>query len=218
MLVYSVGKGQRIYHTEQCPYANRIKPENRGMFQTASEAEEQGYYACSYCSKTGKAFRRSRAEIEKFCEETGYICDLRKGRIFVKTPVDSWLIFCSAENGKFQTYHENRWKHGDGFRKTYHRQKWRFISIYDTLLSIFDHTSAYLKKPDIPGQIKRKIYKVGGKPGTMMSRRKKGKLKRKHKAWKKRYNVKCVLDLIDQVSAEEKENTLLPEKGKNEGN
>lgn len=201
MLIYSKGKGRRIYHTEQCPYSRRIRKENIGMFQTAEEAAKKGYYGCAYCSKAGKAFRMVRAKVEKFCQETGYTCGFRKGRIFVKTPVDRWLIFCFGEKGKFQIYHENHGKHDEVSKiKGYHRQKWHFISIYDTLLSIYDHTSAYLKKANIPGHVKGRIYAAGGKPGTMMSRRTKGKKKRKEKSRQKRRDIKCVLDLIDQIA------------------
>ena len=201
MFVYSTAKGQKTYHTEQCAYAGRIKDEHRGYFQTALEAEAKGYHACIRCSKTGKAFTQQIGKIRHFCRMTGFPCRFRKGKIFVETPVDRWLLFYSEEKKRFITYHQSNTRHSEeGSLKEYHNQKWAFHSVYDTLLSIYDHTNAYLeKKANVPGVVKAKIYYARKPIPSPVSRRKRDKRARKMKEKRKRYEIGRVLDLIDNL-------------------
>lgn len=201
MFVYSTAKGQKTYHTEQCGYAERIKVENRGYFQTAIKAESKGYHACIRCSKTGKAFTRHIGKIRHFCRMTGFTCQFRNGKIFVETPVDRWLLFYSEQQKRFVTYHQSNTRYFDDRSiKGYHNQKWTFHSVYDTLLSIYDHTNAYLdKKANVPWFVKAKIYCARNPIPSPVSRRKRDKRARKKKEERKRYEIGRVLDLIDSL-------------------
>lgn len=198
MFVYSTVKGKKTYHKEQCAYAKRITNEHLGYFQTAVEAESKGYHACIRCSKMGKHFMRHIWKIRHFCKKTGFTCQFRQGNIFVETPVDRWLLFYSEEKKRFVTYHKNNTR--DSTIEGYHNQKWVFRSVYDTLLSIYDHTNAYLdKKTHVPWFVKAKIYDSRNPIPSPVSRRKRDKRARKKKEARKRYEIGRVLDLIENL-------------------
>lgn len=203
MFIYSTAKRQRIYHTENCTYARQIHEEHRKYVATAAEAEALGYHACIRCSRTGKAYRREIGKIRKFCRDTGFTCCFRRGCIFIKTPVDSWLLFYSEYKRKFLVFHQNLTHRGEGGPiKGYHRQKWAYSSVYDMLLSIYDHTYAYLeKRTGTPQGLKVKLYRSGKCVPPSVSRKHRDKRKRKEKMEKQKHAVGHVLDLIDYLSS-----------------
>lgn len=124
----------------------------------------------------------------------------------METPVDRWLLFYSEQKKRFVTYHQSHPRHfEESSIKGYHNQKWTFHSVYDTLLSIYDHTNAYLdKKANVPGYVKAKIYSTRKPIPSPVSRRKRDKRARKKKEERKRHEIGRVLDLIENL--EDKQN------------
>lgn len=207
MLVYSSAKGNHVYHREQCIYARRIKEEHRGHFETAEEAEEAGYHGCIYCSTLGKLYRKEYKKVQDFCREVHFTCTFQDGMIAIETPIDRWLLVYIPLTNKVRTYHENHSpKKVESPIPGYHNQHWYFTSVYDTVLSIYDHTHAYLVgKVQGPGFVKSKIYAAKGPAIPIpISRRKKGKMKREAKKEKRKHQIGHVLDLIEYLTFREK--------------
>lgn len=208
MFVYSSARGRRVYHTEQCSYVKRIAPARRCLFQTRQDAEEAGYYSCSCCSRLGKLLKKEAKQVQAFCDKERYTCRFEKGRIVITTLLEQWLIVHDGSRDKMVVYHQN---HSRKIKKNspiegYHVQKCRFVSIYDTLLYIYDHTHGCIQKASLPGYVKRRVYESMGPNKQMpISRRKRDLRKRKSKAAKKRCDTKHVLDLIDALGDNQRE-------------
>lgn len=202
MLVYSRAKGEHVYHREQCIYAGRIREEYRGVFRTIEEAENAGYHGCLYCSTLGKLFRKDYRKVQDFCRRMQMTCAFQDGRIAIETPIDRWLLVYDPRKNKVRTFHENYFrKKGKGPVEGYHDQHWFFTSVFDTLLSIYDHTQAILvDKRKGPGFMKSKIHAAAGQAAHLpMGRKKRAKKRRKAREEKRKHQIGHVLDLIDYL-------------------
>ena len=171
MFIYSKFSNSKTYHIEQCSYGKRIKKENAGYFYSEIEALDNNYHLCLFCSNLGKRYRKEQDAINAFCKKMKFICRWENGHIYIKTPIESWLIVYFPPLKKNVIYHKN---HSlvktssattDPYEKIpgYHRQKWIFRSILDTLQSIYDHQQIYLDRPDLPSGVK---YHINSAPSN----------------------------------------------------
>lgn len=204
MFVYSKTSTSKTVHLESCSYALGMVKENTGYFYSLKEAFDAGYHLCKACSPLGKCYRKEQKAINDFCKKAKFICRWENGHIYIETSIESWLIVYSPRMKGNAIYHKNVAGVNTQPPSTYesipgyHRQKWNFRSILDTLESIYDHQWIYLEKSNLPKNVKYHInLALRKKPPT--SKKTKAKANHKTKNFEKHQQANNVLDLLKHL-------------------
>ena len=121
-------KKDRVYHKENCIYANRIKWDNL-KFMSKEEAEKRHYCECSYCGGGLKGdFRVMKKAIRRWEKNSGVQITYveRTNTAYISTENGFWKFFMKDELGKYVLYHRNVYEKGMPFiaatKGDFHRQ------------------------------------------------------------------------------------------------
>ncbi len=120
----TMNKKTKVYHTEACPYANRIKYKNK--LYTAEEGILENYKPCTCCFDD----RRYLKQWVSFFENKGfYDLELKQVgnyTVYVKTAAGFWKIILSDEK-EYVLYHRNYFDKEKTYDEliigNFHRQK-----------------------------------------------------------------------------------------------
>ncbi len=184
--------GKKVFHENFCPYALKIKEENR-LFSDERHAKKDGYRECAFCrSVKGLVYKYRKSGFDTFYDPVD-------NAVCIRTEVGFWKAIWMDDSEDWKLFHLNR---GDFdpkvrpsvlMRRRFHRQKdvpqteslahiVMYIRRHDKDMKTYD--GDYHKMPrQTPKQ--RKYYKHA-----------------KNRAKKK--SVRNVYKILDQIKMEEK--------------
>lgn len=206
MFLYSNSSYPKRVHTEQCPYASRIKKEHLVSVHELSEIDVP-CQPCFLCSKFGRMYRSERKAIDAFCRDSNFMCQWKNGCIEIDGPVESWRIVYSQSQKEIAVYHKNNTlykpKSVDFPYETidgYHRQHWKFHSILSALRSMQEHQWSYLHREGLPSGMKQHVrsFLPRKKPRPGLSKKRKHREARAAKHFERRQKAIRVLKIIEQ--------------------
>lgn len=206
MFLFSKTSYPKRLHTQQCPYASRIKKENIISVHGMNEATPS-CQPCFLCSKLGRMYRKERRDIEAFCMESQFSCQWKDGYIQIDGPVESWRIVYSRSQRRIAIYHKNstlyKPKTTDFPYETidgYHRQHWQFRSILSALRAMLNHQWSYLERDGLPMGMKQHVSSLLPQkvPRPGLSKKRKRKEARAAKHFENRQKAIRVLKIIEQ--------------------
>jgi hypothetical protein len=182
-------ENKKVFHENYCPYARKIKLENR-LFISDFEAERRGYHECKFCRSVKGMAYKYKCKSKKF--QTSY--DPKADALCIRTDVGFWRVIWSQEEEGWKLFHLN---HGDFnsnletkvlMRRRFHRQ-WDVVETTN-LKKIFDyirhHDSDYAKYGN-------DYHKMP----TQTSQQKKYRQHAKNRARKK--SIRNVYKILDQI-------------------
>ena len=105
--IYSKRSHRKIVHIRGCRILNRIPREERVLFRTLQEAQENGYRLCRCCSPVLRRYRKDRKEIEAFISKHRYSMKENDGNLLIRSAKDTWRIIVHPITGKVVLLHKN---------------------------------------------------------------------------------------------------------------
>ncbi len=107
MYISSKSHGEKIYHTQLCTYARRMKPENKKAFYTVEEAIANGCRACNCCSVMGRKYQKEKKAIQNFARENRMKLWIDNNVVYIETETAAWKIIPIGKTKKIGLYHAN---------------------------------------------------------------------------------------------------------------
>ena len=196
---YICGKSNnKIIHNCGCRYVKMIPKHNRKNFDLMSEALEDGYRYCKYCSHIGKYLQKEKKQLADYCKQYGvyYYFNRMDGSLDVISQSGTWKIVVKGKKHQIFLYHKNDAQtKREGEFPGYHWQNVRKSTLMGYIKYIVHHDSYREKQPLYESQKKGKHRK-----GTKAWRKEQCRAEQMRKKRKVRY----VLDLIDKLAEEKK--------------
>ena len=136
-MIVSRNSKKKVFHSENvelCPYAGRIKKENR-MHGNEERLIQEGYCACSWCLGMHGAYLRLRKNPNQFGQhkiKLLYYWDRKNNALCVRTKAGMWKIVSDSFANEITVFHMNKspfnnYRGSQGWPKAqnrqFHRQK-----------------------------------------------------------------------------------------------
>lgn len=212
MFIISKLSRKKLIHNDSCHYVKRIEEANRLYFNTREEAISEGGTPCYYCSLVINAYKKEKTSIDSFCAKYKLQLRLDHGIIRINDGLDKWIFISLSAKKKIYLYHKNRYRNKNqqpskSILANYHRQKIHFSSLLQALESIYDHFYSFVNKQHDEKASNIAKYHIYNNTQHNKSQKRKQKETKANKLRQDRYSIKRVLDLIDSLQANNKENT-----------
>ena len=109
-MIISTRSKHKIYHQDNCPYANRIRSKYQ-RHVTEIEAKNRGYGPCSFCGGLHGIYLNLQMNPDyyiKVRKPMEFYWDKVGQGLCIQTKVGFWKIVKSWNTGKYALYHLNR--------------------------------------------------------------------------------------------------------------
>lgn len=184
--------GKKVFHENFCPYALKIKPENR-IFPDNKTLKKKGYRECSFCrSVRGLVYKYRKSGFDTFYDPVD-------NAVCIRTEVGFWKAIWMDEEENWKLFHLNRGDFDSNvkpsilMRRRFHRQK-------DVLQTeSLAHIVAYILRHDKDMKIYDGDYH---KMPRQTAKQRKYYKSAKNRAKKK--SVRNVYKILDKIKMEEK--------------
>lgn len=197
MYIYSKVSRLKVYHSADCSHAKQIKSCNKTYFYTKEEAEQSGYTACNCCCRMARNYQKERSNILDFCKIKQLDTFLFNNALYIVSKLCTWKIVEAGHSKQAMLlYHENTrdicYKRDQMpyHLRSYHWQNTHQLSIIGYLNYIALHDEWRCKKRE------QELETIKNQP--LYTKRKKKAMARAKRA-DRRYQIRRVLDLIDQL-------------------
>jgi len=178
----------KVVHYQQCYHARQLK-DNKEVFYSYSEAAAAGYRLCYCCSPLGAKAHLNTREMKEYCKDNQIAYRLEGDRLQIRSMCSRWYIDIDDRN-KLVLHHHNT----QGDPRLFHVQNVSAKSVPAYLHYIVRHDQ-FRSKNRLPGQ------KTVHRPEAPQKGSRKARAdKKKYKAQRRKYEIRRVLDLIDELS------------------
>lgn len=193
MFIASRHSKEKIFHTQTCPYAKRIIPDNQIHFSTADDALRAGFSPCKHCNAVFRNFRKEQSKIYSFCASNGLQIFEKRHNLHVRTSQSAWFIVPGTKQ-MLRLFHKNKEN-----RKSNALEK-RFPGYHDQHVSRPDILSClqYILRHDAYRRLNPHAAYIETPPPKKGTKRYR-KWKKAQKARNRRHQIGNVLSLIESL-------------------
>lgn len=102
----SVKSRNKSYHLQDCPYAKKIKAENREII-SEKQAKMKGYHKCSFCCNIKYRNKRMERGLISYANNHGMNIRINENIIYVQSDNGFWKIVYNEITQDYTLYHRN---------------------------------------------------------------------------------------------------------------
>ena len=182
-----VNTKSKVAHYPDCHLISRIADINLGCYESTFYAKQDGYRQCKCCDPMAKRLGNREIEMLGYCRKRAISYEVENGELLITTPFSQWKAY-PGKDSRYLLYHRNT----KGDTNGYHLQTDRYKDVMEMLKYINHHDQFRLYNP-LPEPKKKK---APPKKGTKVYRA----AERRNKEYKRRNEIRNVLDLIDSLT------------------
>lgn len=199
-------------HTDVCPYARRIKQDNKLEYFLTDEVIEDGCVFCQHCTPMKKVLKKYDKKIKSLASVLRLKYYLEGGMLIVEDGMSKWKVYYSRNENVYVVHHKNYLdcNKATSIFEGYHLQKdIRPTNVYAVFEYVTEHFHAYMENKRLPKKIREKAKVVfydernyqRPKTKSEKDKEKKRKLKKRNKP-SKRSKIRRVMELFDLIQKE----------------